>query len=52
MEQDAEVFVGIDVSKDWLDVDWGHHQRIANTPAGIRQLIKQTPCKIDAGASR
>lgn len=36
-----EVFVGVDVSLDWLDVcvlPWGHRFRSANTAAGWREL--------------
>lgn len=41
MEKEAEVFVGIDVSKEWLDVDCGSHGRVKNTPLGVRKLIGQ-----------
>ena len=40
-ETKAQSSVGIDVSKDWLDVcvlPGGERLRVANTRAGIRQL--------------
>jgi transposase len=43
---DTEIFVGIDVSKDYLDVACSHEQgtrRFTNDDAGIQQLISLTP---------
>jgi len=41
MECTSEVFVGVDVSKGYLDCDWGSHRRVENTPSGVKGVIKQ-----------
>jgi transposase len=41
MKNETEVFVGIDVSKDWLDVNSGRAWRVANTFSGVKKLIKE-----------
>ncbi len=41
METRKEVFVGIDVSKENLDCDWGSYRRFENTPSGVKSIIKQ-----------
>src|SRR5215210_181082 len=44
MKKAAEIFVGIDVSKAWLDVAIHEHQemlRVGNDEAGIRDLVKR-----------
>lgn len=41
METKTEVFVGIDVSKEWLDVNTGASWRVSNTVSGIKKLIGQ-----------
>ena len=41
MKNETEVFVGIDVSKEWLDVNSGNHWRVMNTASGVRKLIKE-----------
>lgn len=39
MEKRTEVFVGIDVSKEWLDVNSGEVWRVPNTVSGTRKLV-------------
>lgn len=41
MEHAREVFVGIDVSKNHLDCDWGSYKRFENTASGVSRLMKQ-----------
>lgn len=41
METIREVFVGIDVSKGYLDCDWGNYRRFENTASSIKSIIKQ-----------
>lgn len=42
-----DLFIGVDVAKDWLDIHHPHHKpdRITNTPTAIRQFI--TTCRHD-----
>ena len=39
--ENTEVFVGIDVCKDYLDIDTGSPWRVANSQAGIQKMIKR-----------
>ena len=41
METIREVFVGVDVSKGYLDCDWGSHKRVENTASGVKSVIRQ-----------
>lgn len=34
-----ELYVGVDVSKDMLDVNWGKAKTFKNSPSGIRKLV-------------
>jgi transposase len=47
MTKANEIFVGIDVSKDWLEVaicDSQTHWRLPNREAGITELVKRLTC--------
>lgn len=49
-----QVFVGIDVSLDWLDVHilpWGHQLRMANTSGGWRELADALHADRQAGVA-
>lgn len=34
-----EVYAGVDVSKDWLDADWGKAKRFENSARGIKRAV-------------